>query len=55
MPRRSIWKLVGVITAEVLLIALTVAMIAAILLPVHKGTSTDGSDRDAYGAPVRRR
>ena len=43
------------ITAEVLLIVLTVGALAAFLLPVVKGTSDEVRQRDPMGTPGRRR
>jgi hypothetical protein len=51
----SMWKRIGLIAAEVVLVLLTLAMIAAILLPVFKGTSSDLRSSDPFSAPGRRR
>lgn len=42
------------IIAEVLLVLLTLAIIAAILVPVFYGTSPDAASRDHFGLPARR-
>jgi hypothetical protein len=52
---QPLWKRIGLVAAEVLLVLLTLTMIAAILLPVLKGTSTDARDQELFGAPARRK
>jgi hypothetical protein len=49
----TVWKRVWMITAEVLLVVLTLAMMGAILLPVFMGASSDMSD--GMTTPTRRR
>jgi hypothetical protein len=53
--RKSIWKTVATVVAEILLVVLTLAMIGATLLPVFKGASPDAGERGYPGAPARRR
>jgi hypothetical protein len=53
IQHRSIWKRVGLIAAEVVLVLLTLAMLGLILLPVYKGTSPEARERDPFS--TRRR
>ena len=49
------WKRIGLILAEAVLIVAAIGLIAAILIPVHVGASPDAANRDALGNPIRGR